>query len=161
MPTPKIGVFYLQLNEHDINTSYEYKRGTKKNQVVVTVEKESSKWKYIKDRVRYPNLKLIVYCTEKQKYDQLCYEAEYAKKKYLDSVNKGHPNEDLQKYWMYSELCIKRFLSEIKTPYLDEFLQDVILDKNRFIVFFGSVSQAEELANKHRANLIASKNGVS
>ena len=69
-------------------------------------------------------------------------------------------NDKTKKYWLYTELCIKRFLSEIKTPYLDEFLQDVIDDKNRFVAFFGSVSQAEELANKHKGNLIASKRGA-
>ena len=70
-------------------------------------------------------------------------------------------NEKTEKWWLYSELCIKRFLSEIKTPYLDEFLQDVIDDGNKFVCFFGSVAQAEELAKKHNANLIASKNKES
>ena len=44
-------------------------------------------------------------------------------------------NEKTEKWWLYSELCIKRFLSEIKTPYLDEFLQDVIDDGNKFVCF--------------------------
>ena len=154
LPTPKIGVFLLELNKKDINCYYEYKRGNKKEQINIVVYKEKDKWKYIKDKNKYPNICLTVYCTEEQKYNQLCYEAETAKKRYLEDQD----NEKLKDYWLYSELCIKRFLSEIKTPYLDEFLQDVILDDNRFIVFFGSVSQAEELAKKHKANLIASKN---
>ena len=68
-------------------------------------------------------------------------------------------NERTKNYWLYTELCIKRFLSEIKTSYLDEFLQDVIDDGNRFVAFFGSVAQAEELAQKHGGNLIAAKVG--
>lgn len=157
LPAPKIGIFQLKLNDKEVNCFYEYKRGKSKEQKQIVLQKENQKWKYIKDRKTYPNIHLIIYCTEQQKYDQLCYEAETAKKRSLEDPT----NEELRKYWLYSELCIKRFLSEIKTPYLDEFLQDVILDNNRFIVFFGSVKQAEELAQKHNATLIAAKNTES
>ena len=71
----------------------------------------------------------------KIKYDQLCYEAEMAKARW-----EKNKNDKTKNYWLYTELCIKRFLSEIKTPYLDEFLQDVIDDGNRFVVFFGTIS---------------------
>ena len=155
LPTPKIGIFPLKLNETDINCYYEYTRGKKDKQIEIICEEEVKKWKYIKNKSAYPNLHLIVYCTEKQKYDQLCYEAEMAKERW----NKNK-NEKTKNYWLYTELCIKRFLSEIKTPYLDEFIQDVIDDGNRFVAFFGSVAQAEELANKHGGNLIASKVGA-
>lgn len=160
LPSPKIGVFKLKLNDCDKNCFYEYKRGDKNLRKQIIVHDENKKWKYIKDRVNYPNLHLIIYCTEQQKYKQLCYESETAKKRFIENKDE-EKKSTLEKYWLYSELCIKRFLAEIKTPYLDEFLQDVILDNNRFIVFFGSVNQAEELAKKHNANLIASKNKES
>jgi superfamily II DNA or RNA helicase len=156
LPTPKIGIFPLKLNEKDINCYYEYKRGEEELQKEVILQREVDKWKYIKNKNLYPNIHLIIYCTEKQKYDQLCYEAEMAKARW-----EKNKNERTEKWWLYSELCIKRFLSEIKTPYLDEFLQDVIDDGNKFICFFGSVSQAEELAKKHNANLVAAKNKES
>lgn len=156
LPTPKIGIFPLKLNEKDINCYYEYKRGEEKLQKEIILQREVDKWKYIKNKNLYPNIHLIIYCTEKQKYDQLCYEAEMAKARW-----EKNKNERTKKWWLYSELCIKRFLSEIKTPYLDEFLQDVIDDGNRFIAFFGSVAQAEELAQKHGGNLIAAKNKES
>ena len=156
LPTPKIGIFPLKLNEKDINCNYEFKRGEKGKQIEIICKKEGEKWKYLKNKSIYPNIHLIIYCTEKQKYNQLCYEAESAKEKWMKNENDKTKN-----YWLYTELCIKRFLSEIKTPYLDEFLQDVIYDKNRFVAFFGSVSQAEELANKNKGNLIASKNKES
>lgn len=154
LPTPKIGIFPLKLNEKDINCYYEYKRGEEELQKEVILQREVDKWKYIKNKNLYPNIHLIIYCTEKQKYDQLCYEAEMAKARW-----KKNKNERTKNYWLYTELCIKRFLSEIKTPYLDEFLQDVIDDGNRFVAFFGSVAQAEELAQKHGGNLIAAKVG--
>lgn len=156
LPTPKIGIFPLKLNEKDINCYYEYKRGEEELQKEVILQREVDKWKYIKNKNLYPNIHLVIYCTEKQKYDQLCYEAEMAKARW-----EKNKNEKTEKWWLYSELCIKRFLSEIKTPYLDEFLQDVIDDGNKFVCFFGSVAQAEELAKKHNANLIASKNKES
>lgn len=154
LPTPKIGIFPLKLNEKDINCYYEYKRGEEELQKEVILQREVDKWKYIKNKNLYPNIHLIIYCTEKQKYDQLCYEAEMAKARW-----EKNKNEKTKNYWLYTELCIKRFLSEIKTPYLDEFLQDVIDDGNRFVAFFGSVAQAEELAQKHGGNLIAAKVG--
>lgn len=160
LPSPKIGVFKLKLNDYDKNCFYEYKRGNQNLRKQIIIHDECKKWKYIKDRTNYPNIHLIIYCTEQQKYKQLCYESEVAKKNFLENKNEDK-KDTLEKYWLYSELCIKRFLAEIKTPYLDEFLQDVILDNNRFIVFFGSVDQAEELAKKHNANLIASKNKES
>lgn len=156
LPTPKIGIFPLKLNEKDVNCYYEYKRGEEGLQKEIICQKEQEKWKYIKNKNLYPNIHLIIYCTEKQKYDQLCYEAKMAKERW--EKNKSEKNE---KWWLYSELCIKRFLSEIKTSYLDEFLQDVIDDGNKFVCFFGSVFQAEELAKKHNANLIATKNKES
>lgn len=154
LPTPKIGIFPLKLNEKDINCYYEYKRGEEKLQKEIILQREVDKWKYIKNKNLYPNIHLVIYCTEKQKYDQLCYEAEMAKARW-----EKNKNEKIKNYWLYTELCIKRFLSEIKTPYLDEFLQDVIDDGNRFVAFFGSVAQAEELAQKHGGNLIAAKVG--
>lgn len=154
LPTPKIGIFPLKLNEKDINCYYEYKRGEEELQKEVILQREVDKWKYIKNKNLYPNIHLIIYCTEKQKYDQLCYEAKMAKARW-----EKNKNEKTKNYWLYTELCIKRFLSEIKTPYLNEFLQDVIDDGNRFVAFFGSVAQAEELAQKHGGNLIAAKVG--
>lgn len=154
LSTPKIGIFPLKLNEKDINCYYEYKRGEEELQKEIILQREVDKWKYIKNKNLYPNIHLIIYCTEKQKYDQLCYEAEMAKARW-----EKNKNERTKNYWLYTELCIKRFLSEIKTPYLDEFLQDVIDDGNRFVAFFGSVAQAEELAQKHGGNLIAAKVG--
>ena len=154
LPTPKIGIFPLKLNEKDINCYYEYKRGEEELQKEIILQREVDKWKYIKNKNLYPNIHLIIYCTEKQKYDQLCYEAEMAKARW-----EKNKNERTKNYWLYTELCIKRFLSEIKTPYLDEFLQDVIDDENRFVAFFGSVAQAEKLAQKHGGNLIAAKVG--
>lgn len=155
LPTPNIGIFPLKLNEKDINCFYEYKRGEEYLQKEIILYKEVEKWKYIKNKNLYPNIHLIIHCTEKQKYNQLCYEAEMAKSRW-----ENNKNDKTKKYWLYTELCIKRFLSEIKTPYLEEFLQDVIDDGNRFVAFFGSVSQARELAQKHGGNLIASEVGI-
>lgn len=153
LPTPKIGIFPLKLNEKDINCYYEFKRGEKNKQIKIICKKEGEKWKFLKNKLQYPNIHLIINCTEKQKYDQLCYEAKCAKERWTKKKD-----DKIKDYWLYTELCIKKFLSEIKTPYLDTFLQDVIDDKNRFVAFFGSVSQAEELANKHGGYLVASKN---
>ena len=92
LPTPKIGIFPLKLNETDINCYYEYTRGKKDKQIEIICEEEVKKWKYIKNKSAYPNLHLIVYCTEKQKYDQLCYEAEMAKERWNKNKNEKTKN---------------------------------------------------------------------
>lgn len=166
LPAPKIGAFVLKLNDKDINCSYEFVRGKKENRVEIICEKESDKWRYIKDKKNYPNLKLIVKCTQRQKYNFLENQSDYYRDKYSESIeileNKHkldsniEVKDDYKKHkWLYSELCIKRFLSEIKTPYLNEFLKD--LNGLRYIVFLGSVNQAIELAKNNNGNAISSK----
>ena len=97
LPTPKIGIFPLKLNEKDINCYYEYKRGEEELQKEIILQREVDKWKYIKNKNLYPNIHLIIYCTEKQKYDQLCYEAEMAKTRW-----ENNKNEKTKNYWLYT-----------------------------------------------------------
>lgn len=157
LPKPKIGIFNLKLNDKDINCSYQFCRGTKSKRVKKEVFREEEKWGYLRDKAKFPHLELTIHCTEQQKYNQLCYEADYARKKYFEKLNSGVTNKTLEyanNRYLYSELCIKRYLSEIKTPYLDKFLKSV--QKHRFIAFFGSVAQAVELAKKHKGTAIYS-----
>lgn len=170
LPKPKIGIFPLQLNVVK-NTFYIIERGNKSKQIEIEIPSVKMKWKYLRNKKEYPNLKLKIKCSELEKYNYLCDDAIYYKGLYNEKrdlyytkepTNKNLEElEKLQKYWLYSELKIKRFLSEIKTPYLDIFLKDIIEENNRFVVFFGSVNQAKELAKKHGTNLIASENKAS
>ena len=80
-----------------------------KEQKEVILQREVDKWKYIKNKNLYPNIHLIIYCTEKQKYDQLCYLAEKAKESHLKKekeykeleniyiTNKKEPDDELKK----------------------------------------------------------------
>lgn len=170
LPKPKIGIFPLQLNIVK-NIFYIIERGNKSKQIEIEIPSVKMKWKYLRNKKEYPNLKLKIKCSELEKYNYLCDDAIYYKGLYNEKrdlyskkelTNKNLEElEKLQKYWLYSELKIKRFLSEIKTPYLDIFLRDIIEENNRFVVFFGSVNQAKELAEKHGTNLIASENKSS
>lgn len=166
LPQPEVIVFDLQLNNRDITCEYEFVRGKKDLRQEIICQQEKDKWQYIKNKSLYPNIHLIVKCTEFQKYNQLIYEAEKKKELYikaeeeLENFKKTYTGSSIEfdeeydkkhnqftyikNNWLYSELCIKRFLSEIKTPYLDEFLKDA--KYRRFIAFFGSISQANELA---------------
>lgn len=166
LPQPEVIVFDLELNNKDINCEYEFIRGKKDLRKEIICKQEKDKWQYIKNKSLYPNIHLIIKCTEYQKYNQLTYEAEKNKELYtkkeeeLNKIKKIYQDNNkifdeeykkkekqlsyIKNNWLYSELCIKRFLSEIKTPYLDEFLKDA--KYRRFIAFFGSISQANELA---------------
>ena len=67
LSTPKIYIIPLYLNsgKYDCEIIEEWGKGKKK-----TIHCNfSERWKYIKNKDLYPNTKLIIRCTQKQKYD--------------------------------------------------------------------------------------------
>lgn len=166
LATPTICCFKLKLNNTIKNCTYEFVRGKKEKRVTITVDEEKNKWKYIKDKKQYPDLQLIVRCTEKQKHDYLEHQADYFEERYINKidtlklrVSRGENVEIKDTYlknmWLQSELQIKKFLAEIKTPIVKKFLPD--LKDKRFLCFANSISQAEELACFFKGHSVSSK----
>lgn len=159
LPAPKIGIFKLRLGTIEKDCTYIFKRGSSKKKRTIEVKKEQEKWSYLKNKILYPDLELIVHCTEQEKYNQLVYERDKRKELYTKAKRENNCTDYIEKNYLYSELCIKRFLSEIKTKYLEEFLKDA--SKSRLIAFVGFINQAEILKSKiPDLNIISSKEKI-
>lgn len=149
IPKPSIGLFKLELNSIDRNAYYTFVRGKKENRKIIELDYENQKWKYIKDKKNYPNIELRIKATEQEVYNQLLYNAEKQKERYIEEQESAkkenrEADEKIEKQYLYSELVIKRFLAERKTPYLEEFIKDAAKGR-RLLCFCGSIAQAEDL----------------
>lgn len=154
LATPTVCCFRLKLDNLKKDYTYEFLRGKKENRVEIILEKEIDKWKYIKDKKNYPNLKIIIKCTQKQKHDYLEQQADYFEQQYLSDLS--YKNSEYKKNrWLQAELNIKRFLAEIKTPIVNKFLKD--LKDKRYIIFANSIKQAQELAKENNGNVVSSE----
>ena len=100
------------------------------------------KWVYLKNKNKYPNIKLCMRCTALQKYNYLTDQFEYWKKRYMNSRQ-----EFIKNKWLQIGMQRKRFLGETKTLHVKKLLKH--LKDKRFICFCTSIQQAEELGKKN------------
>lgn len=136
IPKPQINLIPLQLKS-DSNTE----------EIIITKGKEiertkiicsyNERWNYLK---KYPNLELIIKCTQKQKYEWFEENMEYWKQQYFRSRLEYQKNK-----WLQLGSQRKRFLAEIKTPYINDILINTKRRKQRFICFAGSIDQCNIL----------------
>lgn len=141
LPEPKIYLVPLKLNNISKNCTIEEEWGKSESKKAITCSYQD-RWKYLRNRKTYPNVKLNILCTERQKYDYLTEQFEYWKKQYLSSRA-----EYLKNKWLQFGSKRKRFLSEIKTTTAKRIIE-LIKDK-RFICFCGSIEQAELLSKNN------------
>lgn len=100
------------------------------------------KWKYLRNKKQYPNIKLCMRCTALQKYNYLTEQTEYWKKKYMSCRQEYMKNK-----WMQIGIQRKRFLGEIKTHIVKRLIEK--LKDKRYICFCASVAQAEYLGKEN------------
>lgn len=100
------------------------------------------KWKYLRNKKQYPNIKLCMRCTALQKYNYMTEQTEYWKKKYMSCRQEYMKNK-----WMQIGIQRKRFLGEVKT-HIVKMLIEKLKDK-RYICFCASVAQAEYLGKEN------------
>ena len=100
------------------------------------------KWHYIKNKKKYPNIKLCMRCTALQKYNYLTEQFEYWKKRYMSARQEFMKNK-----WLQVGMQRKRFLGEIKTLQVKKLLNS--LKDKRFICFCASIQQAEYLGKEN------------
>ena len=100
------------------------------------------RWNYLKNRNKYPNLKLIIRCTQAQK----CY---YLDEKITYWQKRAYASNDIRfkNKWLQQGSLRKRFLGESKTPYIKLLLEQ--LKNHRYICFCSSIEQAELLNSKN------------
>lgn len=146
LPKPKLYLIPLVLDNYRKTESILEEWGSKHKRIVINTTLQD-RWKYIKDKTKYPNITLHIECTQKEKYDHITQQFEYWKKRYMQM------NQDFAKNkWLLLGSERKRFLGECKTKYLQRLLNT--LEGKRFICFCSSIKQAEKL---HATNCIHSK----
>lgn len=139
IPEPKIYLVRLNLNltERKEEIIEEWGNKSKRNTYIVNYP---DRWKYKRNKRLYPDTKLIIKCTEFEKYNYLCEQVEYWKKRFMVSRLDYIKNK-----WLQIGSQRKRYLGELKTK-----AAGVVIEKiknKRFICFCTSIAQAEALGS--------------
>ena len=141
LPIPKVYLIPLTLNSAQYNCTIIEEWGKKEKRVTYKC-KFYERWKYLKDKKKYPNIKLEISCTQQQKYDYLSGKFNYWKRQYFSTQEEHAKTKMLQ-----TGLERKRFLGECKTDYVKLLLYK--LRNMRYICFCTNIEQAELLGNKN------------
>lgn len=137
LPEPKIKLIPLELdNTHYTETIVE-EWGKKEKRLTATCM-FADRWKFIRDKKRVPNGKLIIQCTQKQKYDYYCEQFEYYKKRYLMTRN-----DIIKNKWLQWGSKRKVYLGLLKTELAKTLVKK--LGKKRYVCFCTNIEQAELL----------------
>lgn len=141
LPTPKIYLIPLKLSDNIDKHLVTMERGKKEKRKVIKCS-YSQKWVYLKDKVKYPDLTLVLSCTALEKYTHLTEQFEYYKKQYFITRQ-----EHLKNKWLRTGSERKRFLGDSKSKIVLSLLQ--VLKPKRYICFCSSIEQAVYLGGEN------------
>ena len=139
LPEPKIVLVPLKLDNTKENELIFEEWGKKDKQKVAEC-RWCERRKFFRDKKRIKDGKLIIHCTQQQKYDYLCEQFEYYKSRYMYTRNEAIKNKWLQ--WGSKR---KTYLGLIKTAAVVDLLTEV--HDKRFICFCTNIEQAEFLGS--------------
>lgn len=139
LPEPEIIAIPLRLSSRPNTCTYVKEWGNK------AIRREvhcyfNDRFSYIGNKSRYPNCKLVIHCSEREKYLMINDDFDYWKKQ--SQRNPG--NVVFRNKWLQAGSQRKRFLGELKTSDAYNLIQN-ISGNSRFICFCTSVLQAEAL----------------
>ena len=137
LPEPKIKLIELTLDNIVVNQTIIEEWGRKDKRLTAECT-FADRWKYLRDKKRIPNGRLIIHCTQKQKYDYICEKYEFYKKRYMCCRNEAIKNK-----WLQLGNTRKKYLGTLKTEVAKKLLKK--LKNKRFICFCTSIEQAEAL----------------
>lgn len=144
LPKPNIHVFTLTLDKKNYTETIVYTRGLKSKYIEMECN-YLDRWSILKNKSKYPNIKLTIHCTPYQKYLYITEQIEYYKNKYMCTRNIVFKNK-----WMKLGSDRKIFLGELKTEYARRLLQT--LEGKKYICFCTSIAQSEALDRYHSIN---------
>lgn len=101
------------------------------------------RWTYLKNKDKYPNVRLEISCTELEKYLYLNEKFEYFKKLYFRNRNEAIKNK-----WLQMGNKRKKYLGELKTKIVKDFI-DKNLKDSRYLCFCTSIEQANILGKEN------------
>lgn len=141
LPEPKIHLIELSLDDTiaDQTIVEEWGKADKRKTAICSY---AERWKYLRDKKKIPNGKLIIQCTRKQKYDYYCEQFEYYKKRYMLSRNEFVKNK-----WLQCGSKRKMYLGLLKTEIANGLLNK--LRNKRLICFCTNIEQAEYLGGEN------------
>ena len=141
LPQPKVYLIPLTLDNTYPNCTIIEEWGKKEKRIIYKC-KFHERWEYVRNKNKYPNVKLEIACTQQQKYDYLSDQFEYWRSQFFKTRQEFVKNK-----WLQVGSKRKRFLGESKTDIV-RLLLHKIRDK-RFICFCTSIEQAELLGGKN------------
>lgn len=146
IPTPIVYLIPLELNNINSET-IEFTRGNSKLREKIYCEFKD-RFKYIRNKKLYPNIDLIIQCSQFQKNSYLDDMNVYYKRQFFVSRSLIFKNK-----WLQNGMERKRYLARIKTSLVQTLLNKV--KHKRFICFCGSIDQARILSDNK--NLLCSE----
>ena len=137
IPEPDIYLIPLELDKHRVTETIVEEWGNKKllREVTTTYDRM---WDYKRNKKMFPNIRLIIKCTQEQKHQYYVNNIEYWKNKFMSTYQPWAKNK-----WLQLGVQRKRFLGEIKTKYVKSLLND--LKDKRYICYCASIEQANML----------------
>lgn len=141
IPEPTVYMVKLFLNSMERNQEIveEWGKSALRKEFIVNYP---DRWKYKKNKRTYPNVRLVIKCTELEKYRYLCEQVDYWKKRYMIERYSHIKNK-----WLQYGSQRKKYLGELKTPYVKELIKK--LRDKRFICFCTSIAQADSLNSQN------------
>lgn len=141
LPEPVINVIPLTLNTTDINQELVIEWGKKALRKTINCSFKD-RWVYIRNKNIYPNVKLVIKCTEAQKHLYISDQFNFWEGKFMSTNNPKFKN-----LWLQWGLKRKNYLGELKTKYVKKLLSRI--EDKKYICFCNSIAQAEELGGKY------------
>lgn len=141
LPEPKIKLIELTLDNTVYNETIVEEWGKADKRKTATCM-YSERRKYLRDKKKIPNGRLIIHCTQQQKYDYICTQFEYYKQRYMYSRNEAIKNKWLQ--WGSKR---KAYIGSLKTEVARKLLEG--LKEKRLICFCTNIEQAEYLGKEN------------
>lgn len=141
LPEPKIKLIPLVLDNTQYTETIIEEWGKKDKRLTATCL-YANRWKYLRDKKKIPNGRLIIQCTQKQKYDYYCERFGFYKKRYMCCRNEAIKNK-----WLQYGSKRKIYLGLLKTEVAKKLLKG--LKHKRIICFCTNIEQAEYLGGEN------------
>ena len=140
LPEPKINLIPLTLDNKTVNHFIVEEWGNKARRVSIKCAYKD-RWLYKRNKNKYPNVELIISCTQQQKYDYITEQFNYYKKRYMSCRNEAIKNK-----WLQWGSRRKMFLGLEKTAIAAQLLQKI--GDKRLICFCTNIAQADMLGQE-------------
>lgn len=143
LPEPTIYTIPLTLNTRNMSESIVEEWGN--NGLKIAVEADyQSRWVYKRNRIKYPNIKMTVKCTQYQKYLYLCEQYNYWKK--ISAMKNSTFAKNKQMRFGSDR---KEFLGTIKTPYVWALMDKLEKEGKRYMCFCTNIEQCDVLGGEY------------